>query len=118
MSFWVWTIGRPRLYTFSPKVHSGPLLMNIFFSRNRSFSYSRMRPLYSSMILYLEIANRNFPLFFFLLISRDCSPVSEIFSCREKVEHDMLNSNFSKIPFHPKITLFVLLKVKLPNMTE
>ena len=30
----------------------------------------------------------------------------------------MFNSNFSKFLFHPKITLFVLLKVKLPNMTD
>ena len=35
----------------------------------------------------------------FQLLSRDCSSVllillSDIFSCREKLEHDMLNSNF------------------------
>ena len=46
----------------------------------------------------------------FQLLSRDCSSVllilfSDIFSCREKLEHDMLNSNIWKIPFHPRSCL-------------
>ena len=128
IEFWGWTLGRLLLSTFPLKVHSVPLLINIFFFRNRSVSYLRMRQLYSSMIIYLEIAYRNFPLIFRLL-SRDCNSVvlmilcrlrlcadsdfvqtqslslhkiSEIFSCREKLEHDTPNLNFCKIFFNPK----------------
>ena len=35
-----------------------------------------------------------------------------IFSCREKLEHDMVDLNFSKVTFLPKI------KAKLPKTTD
>ena len=74
IEFWCWTIGRLRLSTFPPKVHSGPLLICILLVFNRSAFYFRIGQLYSSMILYLEIANSNFPLFFRSL-SRDCNSI-------------------------------------------
>ena len=57
---------------------------------------------------YGKIANGNFTLLDFEVLSRDCSSIllmlfSCTFSCREKLEHDMLNPNFWKIAFHPKI---------------
>ena len=108
--FWGWTIGRLRLSTFPLKVHSGPILIR-FNLHSRSFCLLlRMRQLYSRTILYLEIENSVFPLFFRLL-SHDCCLVllilfSDIFSYREKLEHDMLNSNFLKNSISPQNHIF------------
>ena len=113
-----WTIRRLRLSTFPPKVHSGPLRINAFFFRNRSVSYFRIGQLYSRVI-YIWKLRIAISRCFFQLLSRDLvwlfwSCISEIFSCREKVELDRLILSFWKITFHPKITLFVF----LPNMTN
>ena len=109
------------MYTFPPKVHSGPILIPFLLHSLSHCLLLKMRQLYSPIFLYLEIANSNFPLFFRLL-SRNFSSVllilfSDIFSGREKLDNDMLYSNFRKIPFHPKIMSFALIKVKLPTMT-
>ena len=59
------------------------------------------------MFTMMEIANSIFPLFYLATFPRllfDRSPFSfSVFSYREKIVHDRLHSNFSKIKFHPKI---------------
>ena len=59
-----WTIGRLRLSTFPPKVHSGPLRINILFFRNRSVSYFRIGQLYSRVIFISRNSESIFPLLF------------------------------------------------------
>ena len=118
----VWTIGTPQLSSFLLMVHSGSARMNTLFFRNCFFSYFRIRRLYSRLfcIWKLRIAiSRCFLRYFPAIVIRMFwSSNSEIFSFREKVEHDRLHSKFLKIKFPPKITYFVFLKVKLPNMTD
>ena len=79
--------------------------LSLLYSRSLCLLF-RIRQLYSRVILYLEIANSNFPLLFRLL-SRDCNSVllilfSDIFSCREKLEHIMPIRIFEKFHFTPK----------------
>ena len=94
-----WTIGRLRLSTFPPKVHSGPLRINILFFRNRAVSYFRIGQLYSRVIFISGNCELKFPAAFFdyfpaIVVCLLSSCISEIFGCREKIEHDRLNSNF------------------------
>ena len=106
MEFWGWTIGRLRLSTFPPKVHSGPFLIGISSVRNRYAFYSKIGQLYSSMLLYLEIGNSNFPLFFRYFFC-DCNSVVLILFSEISVVARKLNMTcpiriFEKFHFTPK----------------
>ena len=77
---------------------SGVLRINVLSFCNHSFSYFRIVQLYSRLfcIWKLRIAiSRCFFKYSPAIVNRlFSSSISEIFSFREKVEHDRLNSNF------------------------
>ena len=99
--------------SFPPKVHSGQLLIYLFFIRDCSaFCFEQDSS---------TLAISNLPLLFRLL-SRDCNSVlliffSDIFSCREKHEHDMLNSTFCKNFNLPQNYVFCKYDRLAQNMT-
>ena len=106
--FWSWTIGRPRMSTFPPKLHSGPLLIIIFSSPNRSVYYFRIRQLYSSVILCLEMANSNFPLLFWTAFPRLYFDCFDLIFLRFSVVARKLSMTgsiqiFEKFHFTPKL---------------
>ena len=68
------------------------------FVRGHSRSFAKNKTAVLSFDLFGEIANSNFTLLLFGLLSRDYSSIflilfSCIFNCREKLELEMLNSN-------------------------
>ena len=78
-----------------------PLAITLYF-------LPRIRQLVSRPNFVLEITNRNFELLIFdyfpaIVVRFFWSCFMIFFSCREKLEHDMLNSKLWKILFHPKI---------------
>ena len=104
----------PSLHCRGIGRYPGKYQRNESLSRKRQYTY-----FWGSGYRKLRIAISRC---YFWQLSRDCSSnlllFSNILSCREKLEHDILNSNFWKIPFHPKIMSFALLKFKLPKMTD
>ena len=118
----VWTIGIPQLSTFPLRVHSGPLFTCVCL-----FAIALLpiqdRTALLAFDLYLEIANSNFPLLFSTTFPQLSFGGSDLVFLRLSVFARKLNMTgsiriFGKLHLNPKITLFVFLKVKLPNMTD